>query len=172
MQGVDCWQEAARLRVVETRARVVDLHSVDMLHAVELTVQQLLLVVCVLELPEDGHVDEIQLLLNVEMTLLVVLGRRQALLDMPPQSLQVNVEVSLQWRQMLVNHGLDHSFLDLVQLLVGILVAQASHVAGDPVQLMEHVGKSVERLVNSAVKAVDVLEVGPLSREELLVLSQ
>lgn len=102
----------------------------------------------------------------------MVLCSRQALLDVPPQSLQVNIEVSLQWRQMLVNHGLDHSSLDLVQFLIGILVAQALHVAGDPVQLVEHIGKSVEGLVNSAVKAVDVLEISPLGREELLVLTQ
>lgn len=130
------------------------------------------LVVGILELPEDGHVDEVELLLDVEVTLLVVLCSRQALLHMPPQSLQVNIQVPLQGRQMLVYHGLDHSFLELVELLVWIALAQAFHVAGDPVHLVECVGKFVEGVVNSAIEAVDVLEIGSLSRDELLVLTQ
>ena len=143
-----------------------------MLHSVELSVQQLLLVVCVLELPEDGHVDEVELLLHVEVALLVVLCSRQAFLHVPPQPLQVHVQVSLQRRQMLVHNGFDHPFLELVELLVWIVLAQAFHLADDPVHLLERVGKSAEGFVDSAVEATDLLEIGALRRDELWVLAQ
>jgi hypothetical protein len=118
----------------------VHFHPIDVLHSVELTVQQLLLVVCVLELPEDGHIDEIELLLDVEVALLVVLCRRQALLDMPPEPLEVHVEIPLQWRQVLMHYALYHPSLELVELLICVRLTQALHVTGGSVDLVECIG--------------------------------
>lgn len=56
------------------------LDSVDLLHPIELSVEYLLLVVSVLELPEYGHIYQIELLLCAIVAICMIIVCGEALL--------------------------------------------------------------------------------------------
>jgi len=67
IHGINSWQEAASIRVEEAVSCQLHLGPINVLHSIQFSVEQIFFVVGVLELSEDGDVDEVELLLGVEV---------------------------------------------------------------------------------------------------------
>ena len=114
IHGINSRQEAASVRIEEAVSCQLDLGPIDVLHSLELTVKQVLLNVRVLELTENGDIDEVQLLLDAHVLIVEFLLLSHAFLQMLSQSLQVNIEVSLDWSQLFNDYLFDHSSAEVI----------------------------------------------------------
>lgn len=114
VKGVDCGQQAARVWIEEACPRVMYLDTINILHAVKLPIEQLFLVVSVLQLSKNCHVYQVKLLLDIDVTFLMVVSCGHALFNVPSESFEVNIKISFQWCKFLMDQSFNHSFLKCV----------------------------------------------------------
>ena len=124
MARVQAWQHRARIWIVEDVLGVIHLQPVYLLHSVDLSVQQRIVHVVVLEHSQNCNVHLLQLPLSHRLlaSQLTVLPR--LVLDDFPQRLQVDVHVPLDWRQQLDHNFLDELSLQVVELRLVIRLLQ------------------------------------------------
>ena len=93
----------------------------------------MLLVVSILKLSEDCDVYQIKLLLNVKVALLVIISCSHTLLDVSSETFKVDIQVSFEGNQLLMDHSFDHLLFEFVHFGIDVLVAEALYFDGDAV---------------------------------------
>ena len=114
---------------------MIDLDPVDVLHSLKLPIKQLILIVRVLELSENGYVHLVDLRLGLLVQSRMLLGSRHAFFDVFPKLLKINIHISSDRRHLLIKHLFDEPSLDSIQFLAWIHIVNGIYFVIEVIDL-------------------------------------
>lgn len=120
MRGIKTWQERPKVRVIKVVLGMCHLKPVNMLHSEYLPAEHPFVSITILEGPDERSVHLVKLLLGLHMSLLMVLYVLHALFDNFSEALEIDVEITLHWRCVLLYHLFDQLTLNFVDFCLRV----------------------------------------------------